>query len=368
MTQLKSIQVLRALAAFAVMLAHLQSIEASQSGAPGLLSPLLLAGFGGVDLFFVISGFIMVWVAADWAPGRQSALKFLFARVTRIYPLWWLFAAATAGYFLIATGVPWDAEMLANFDLSGTEHLLKSFLLIPHEAFPVLTLGWTLMHEMYFYLVFAALLLLPQAYRGPALIGWGVLILIAMLSGATGFYADTLFALAVYPMTLEFLFGAAAGWLIKSGRTGWAGPALALGCAGFLAALLVVDFTSLEDSLPILRTFTFGPASALIVYAVAALELEHKPLPWAHARLVQLGDWSYSLYLCHILVISAVARLFFPIFGAEGSFDNLVFLLVAGTAAITVAGAAYTLFERPLLTRARAARKRLFDTSAKPQS
>ena len=116
-------------------------------------------------------------------------------------------------------------------------------------------------------------------------------------------------------MTLEFLFGAAAGWLIKSGRTGWAGPALALGCAGFLAALLVVDFTSLEDSLPILRTFTFGPASALIVYAVAALELEHKPLPWAHARLVQLGDWSYSLYLCHILVISAVARLFFPIFG-----------------------------------------------------
>ena len=117
--------------------------------------------------------------------------------MTRIYPLWWLFAAATAGYFLIATGVPWDAEMLANFDLSGTEHLLKSFLLIPHEAFPVLTLGWTLMHEMYFYLVFAALLLLPQAYRGPALIGWGVLIVIAMLSGATGFYADTLFALAV---------------------------------------------------------------------------------------------------------------------------------------------------------------------------
>ena len=347
MTQLKSIQVLRALAAFAVMLAHLQSIEATQSGAAGLLPALILAGFGGVDLFFVISGFIMIWVAGDAAPGPRSALKFLFARVVRIYPLWWLFAAATAIYYLIATGVPWDAEMLANFELTGSDHLIKSFLLIPHEAFPVLTLGWTLMHEMYFYLVFAGLLLLPQAYRGPALIGWGALVVTAMLTGITGFYADTLLALAVYPMTLEFLFGAAVGWLIKSNRIKFAKPVLVLGCVGFVASLILIDFTSLEDSLPILRTFSFGIASAMIVYGVAALELAQKPMPWAHARLVQLGDWSYSLYLCHILVISAVARVFFPLFGGPGPLDNLIFILLAGATAIAVSGVTYGLFERP---------------------
>ena len=200
------------------MIAHLQSVEARHAAEHAVLPPMLMSGFAGVDLFFVISGFIMVWIAGDWAPGSTSAAKFLFARVTRIYPVWWLFAALTALYFLIANGVPWDADLLSNFEVGGAEHLIKSMLLVPHEAFPVLTLGWTLMHEMYFYLVFALLLLLPGHLRGGAMIAWAGLIGAGMLFGATGFYADGLMSLALYPMTLEFLLGAALAW--SSNRAG----------------------------------------------------------------------------------------------------------------------------------------------------
>jgi len=367
-SQLKSIQVLRAMAALAVMFAHLYSIEASQSGGDALLPPVFLAGFAGVDLFFVISGFIMVWVAGDWAPGKQSALAFLFARVTRIYPLWWLFASATAAYFWLTYGVPWDAPMLAQFEVSGPIHLLKSFLLVPHEALPVLTLGWTLMHEMYFYLVFAALLLLPQAYRGAAMGVWAGLIVIAMISGLTGFYADSILALIMYPMTLEFLMGAAMGALIKAGWTRYARSALLIGVLGFAVALATIDFTSLEDTLPIQRTLTFGIASALLVYGAAALERLDGPERWVRTRLVSIGDWSYSLYLCHILVISAVAQLFFPVFGAAGLIDNIAFLVIAAAASIAIASTTYALFEAPLLSRARTIRKRLFDPSSSAES
>ena len=367
-TQLKSIQTLRAFAAIAVMIAHLQSVEARHAAEHAVLPPMLMSGFAGVDLFFVISGFIMVWIAGDWAPGSTSAAKFLFARVTRIYPVWWLFAALTALYFLIANGVPWDADLLSNFEVGGAEHLIKSMLLVPHEAFPVLTLGWTLMHEMYFYLVFALLLLLPGHLRSGAMIAWAGLIGAGMLFGATGFYADSLMSLALYPMTLEFLLGAAIGLVIKSGWRRFALPALGLSLIGFVAAIWVVDFTSKADSLPILRTCLFGPPAALLVYAVAALELNQTSKPWLHSSLVRIGDWSYSLYLCHILVISAVAELIFPTLRASGLVSNLAFIVLASAAALIVAGLTYTLFEAPLHKRARAARTHLFKPPSDPAS
>lgn len=363
MTQLKSIQTLRAVAALAVMFAHLQSVEASHSIGPTLLPNALMSGFAGVDLFFVISGFIMVWIAGDWSPGANSAGKFLFARVTRIYPVWWLFASITALYFLAVNGVPWDADLLKNFDIGGVEHLIKSAFLIPHDAFPVLTLGWTLMHEMYFYLIFALILLLPQKYRAVALIVWAGVIGAGIAANATGFYADTLSALALYPMTLEFLIGAAVGWAVKAGWRRFAIPALILGMIGMIAALWAVDFSSKADTLPIVRTALFGPPSALLVYAVAALELNQTSKPWLHGGLVRIGDWSYSLYLGHILVISAVAELVFPTFGDLGQISNALFIGVASVAAIIAAGVAYAMFEAPLHRRARAARKRLFKSS-----
>ena len=359
--QLRSIQALRAIAAVAVMLAHMQGVEARQTSGDVLLSDMWLTGVSGVDLFFVISGFIMVWVAGDSPPGLKQSSRFLFARTMRIYPLWWLFASAMAVYFWVSYGLPWDAETLERLNTTGPEHLIKSFFLIPHDAFPILPLGWTLMHEMYFYLVFAGLLLLPRTWRIPACAIWAFIILGSISAQLTGFYANTLLSLVLFPMTLEFLMGAAVAWAIKAGLTRFAHLALIAGGIWLIVALATIDFGS--DSmvlLPTQRTFAYGPAFALLIYSVVALEktteiARHIPEP-----LVQLGDWSYSLYLCHLLVISAVGVILFPLIGDIGMIDNVLFIILAATASVLVAGLTYKFFEAPIINRSRHLRERLF--------
>lgn len=366
MDQLKSVQALRAIAALAVMFAHLQGLEMQMSGTGALLSPLWIAGVSGVDLFFVISGFIMVWVAGDFPTGSKSSLKFMFSRVLRIYPLWWLFAGVTAAYFFVASGVPWDADRVSAAD--GPMHLVKSFLLLPQQPPPVLSLGWTLIHEMYFYVVFALILLLPIGLRKIAFVGWAAIIAASIAVQATGFTPDSLFSLAIFPLTLEFLMGSAVAWIILSGRTRFAAAALGLGVGLLIHAILTVDFTVATAVQPVHRTLAYGPAYALIVYGLVALERRQLLDQYIPEFLVTIGDWSYSLYLCHILVITAFARLFFPTFGAAGPFDNLAFILLAGGAALITSGLTYRFFEQPIVQGSRRLRQRLFGQIATPRS
>ncbi|MEM9180413.1 MAG: acyltransferase [Pseudomonadota bacterium] len=360
MQQLKSIQALRALAALAVMLAHLYGVENKHSGGTPILSDAALTGVSGVDLFFVISGFIMVWIAGNLEPGLRTSGKFMFARVMRIYPVWWLFAGAMSVYLFISYGAPWDAEALEQLNIGGWPHWVNSMLLIPHEALPVLQVGWTLIHEMYFYLVFAALLLLPATYRIPALIFWAIVILGSISLQLTSFYANSFFSLIFFPMTLEFLFGAAAAFALKAsaGRFRWA--AFIIGVVWLIVAIVTVDFSEALASAPTQRTFAYGPAFALLVYAAVALEQHARLGDFIPHWLVRIGDWSYSLYLCHLLVISAFARLFYPRFASAGMFDNLLFLGFAASAAILVSALSFYLFERPVLSISRIARNRWF--------
>ncbi|MEL6858305.1 MAG: acyltransferase [Pseudomonadota bacterium] len=366
MGQLKSIQVLRALAAMAVMFAHLHGIEERHSESAPLIASPWVSGVSGVDLFFVISGFVMVWVTRDTAASGINAARFLFARVTRIYPLWWLFAGAMSLYFYVTYGVPWDAGSLTPFGVSGPEHLWKSFLLIPHEAYPVLVLGWTLMHEMYFYLIFTLILLLPARFRSLAFLLWAGVIVAASILQMTDFYANSLVSLALFPMTLEFLFGVAAGYALKHGWTQLKWPALALGLVWLIAAILIVDFQSTTSGLPLQRSLAFGPAFALIVYAFAALEQTTQLASRLPSLLVRIGNWSYSLYLGHLLVLSAVARVFFQYADTPGPWDNTAFLILGIAAALIVSGLTYEWFEKPLLTAARKLRTAWFDKPASP--
>ena len=351
---------MRAIAAIAVMFAHLHGVEVRNSGGAIILDSSWLSGVSGVDLFFVISGFIMVWVAGNAAPGPTSLAKFYFARLVRIYPLWWLFAGLMAIYLFVAYGVPWDADKLTAVNVSGPEHLFKSFLLIPHEAFPILPLGWTLIHEIYFYLIFGLLLLLPRGYRTPAMLLWGLVIMAGVSAGLTGFYASTLIDLLFYPMTLEFLMGAAVAKLVQAGWTRLRWPALVLGILWLTLAQQMVDFQSTERLLPTERTFAFGPAFALITYALVAFERTTQLGKWVPEVLVRIGDWSYALYLGHLLVISTVARVYFPIFGQSGWIDNLGFVVLASIISLLMAGFTYQVFERPLLKLSRNARAKLF--------
>ena len=231
------------------MFSHLYGVEARYSESEQILSSAWLLGVSGVDLFFVISGFIMVWVAHDTAPSGRAAAEFLVARILRIYPVWWLFAGLMALYLVWSYGVPWDQDTLDALGVNGPEHLVKSFLLIPHDAFPVLQIGWTLMHEMYFYVVFALLLLLPSPVRVFAYGLWAIIIVASAVAGLTGFYADSLMSLALSPLTLEFLMGVTVGLVVKNGASRFAILALILGLIWLIAATQLVSFDSSHSAL-----------------------------------------------------------------------------------------------------------------------
>jgi exopolysaccharide production protein ExoZ len=99
-------------------------------------------GMMGVDLFFVISGFIMVYITRDWREGGgRKVPEFLFARITRIYPLYWVVSGALLAVWFVRPDLVFSSSR-------NTPELLNSLFLIPAHAYPLLEVGWTLVYEM----------------------------------------------------------------------------------------------------------------------------------------------------------------------------------------------------------------------------
>ena len=382
--KLSSIQMLRGLAAFAVMMSHLYAIEVNAidsrgAGEASLIGPVWEKGFAGVDLFFVISGFIMVYVTAGRERGAASAADFALARASRIYPLWWLFMTATAIYFVMIHGVPGDP---IQFELAGHSeavYLLNSALLLPQAGHPALGIGWTLIHEMYFYVVFAAFLFAPQRWLPFLLAAWAVYVVACDLSGFSNYYPTNLFELSNYPMTIEFIAGAFVAMLVMSGRRAYALPLTLIGAGTFIFSMIVFSNADAEYTLRWGRVLWFGLPAVILIYGITCLEaqggLKRENWPpimqrwtgWVWRGLVRLGDVSFALYLGHILAISGLKRLFeflsgelsaagappfvseIFLLGAPGIVDNVVFVVSSILMAILLAELTYRYFERPSL-------------------
>ncbi|AXE65224.1 hypothetical protein BBF93_14105 [Hyphomonas sp. CACIAM 19H1] len=293
--KLYSIQLLRGIAALLVVFYHAVGLQLLTIGPEkadnAMLGGVFASGFAGVDLFFVISGFIMVWVTRRGEPGLPGVGEFLFARITRIYPLWWAAAALAATYYIFLHVPEADdpAWRTAVQNGEGVGFLMKSFLLIPQPDLPVLSLGWTLMHEMYFYAVFACLLLVPRAVIPLALLGWGGLVVAASLLGLSEPVAINFLTLAIHPLTMEFIFGAMIGLMVSSGFVARSGI-LTLGAALWFTASLCLqgEFTPYTHQWG--RVLAFGIPGALLVYGFAALE--------QHGRLVWLVPVAGAVIVC----------------------------------------------------------------------
>lgn len=363
MTHLKSIQALRGVAALAVFAYHLVSIEQSISGRPDRITSLADPGVYGVDLFFVISGFVIVWVAAETPRGWRGARSFLFARTSRIYPLWWIFAGLAAIGYLMLYGMPWDLDRVAQMGIPGSLHLFQSMILWPQAGHPVLSPGWTLVHEIYFYIGFSLLILwVPARWRLRALFGWGAGISVNAIVGGTVDVSSQVLTLVFFPHTLQFLFGAVVAYAIRAGwrRGNW----LSLGLASVLMIIAIEPFGNefwrvfsalgatpdipLEMQ-PWPRTLLLGFGFALLIYGLVSLEIEQKIDRVIPQWLIETGNWSYSLYLCHMLTISVAGRSVYVLFAPEKPGSISVFLIVATALTIATAYLSYTVLERPMI-------------------
>lgn len=333
---LQTLQALRAVSALLVVVYHLVHAEAVHGGGVTLLGGPAHFGFAGVDVFFVISGFIMAIVTSGRFGDPAEAARFLTQRAVRILPLDWLFTLAIA-VILALRPAALDPSL-------ADKSLLQSLLLIPQAGGPLLVVGWTLTFELFFYAMTALALATGTARRVPLMIGgWATLLL--MLQGVT---ADSPWGrLFSSPLSFEFMAGVMVGLFWHRLPAALAIPALASGVAWMIiSGLLLLDVPG-HGQTDGIRTLAFGLPAALIVLGAVRLETEQRvrmPKP-----LVMLGDASYSLYLSHVFVLSLAGRLGSGL-GLTGSIaGNAVFLLGTLLGCCFVALVVHRWVERPLL-------------------
>ncbi len=351
-SRLDHIQALRGLAAMLVLLSHLALIEGRTAANP-VLPQGLDWGMMGVDLFFVISGFIMVYVTRDWQSGSARRVpEFLFARATRIYPLYWIVTAALFAVWLIRPD--WVFSSSPN-----EPTVINTLFLTPGWAYPLLEVGWTLVYEMMFYVLFALLLFLPRRLRPLGLLVWTVIALAGNLMDWQSLIppvsvTSTAIAFHLFsPLVFEFLAGTAVGWLYLT-RTGDRAVSLAFIILGLIGmGLWLLSGVPFEDGWPRVLRLTL-PAGALVLGA-AWLSSTSVTAPRV---AVTLGDWSYSLYLTHLLSLVAVSKLW-----CMAELQDLpapLLIIVLLTVSLIVAGLTYRFIEKPLISRARSDRKTVF--------
>jgi exopolysaccharide production protein ExoZ len=277
-----NVQAARALAALAVVAYHVGVLPFGQCG---------------VDVFFVISGFIM----SHAAPGEGQ--RFLLKRLIRICPLYWL---STIGVYLIATIKP----QWLNTTTAGMSYLLKSLLFIPYikengHWGPLNLNGWTLEFEMFFYLVIAVALTLvrPRWATATAALALAAYCVFA----ATVEPANLVIAYFGQPFLLEFCLGVAAYWFMQSGIGTRMHKRLWLCVAVLALAIMPVAFYLNGAPYGFTRTVAYGLPSCAFIVALLAIERGG----WAvrSAVIARLGAASYAIYLLHPYVVGMLKKI-----------------------------------------------------------
>ncbi|WP_298963006.1 acyltransferase [uncultured Methylobacterium sp.] len=338
-SKLPLIQVLRAVAALMVVVSHGQAEAAALAARFGLA--FRPAGWlpwpAGVDVFFVISGFIIVHAAGPLHGQPAGPRRFLAHRIARVVPLYWL---VTSLYLALALARPGmlNAPGGADPGLVAASYLFWPMARPDGAVTPLYSLGWTLNYEMAFYAVFALALPWPRR-RAVAAVAAGLVALVVATRLVGGL--PTPLAFWGDPIVLEFAVGLGLG-LLRAEGLHLPGAVRAALAAGGLALLALAGDTTLP------RALAWGGPAALLVAAAALGRREPE------GRLVRaashLGDASYALYLVHPFVVRAV--------GVAGAVGPGLPLLVAAMIGLScaVALAVHRLVERPL---DRALRRRL---------
>lgn len=331
---LYGIQMLRAVAAVAVTVHH--TLEQS-NGTLGQFSPdwLTTSGASGVDIFFVVSGFIMLHVSFGTTRPPPGAGSFLFRRATRIYPFYWLCClgvlAISAMGFLAAHPYP-------------APTIIGALLLLPGKA--ILGVSWTLVFEVYFYLIFAATLWMRTAIASVVATTAAILLMqgVATLlpAGATATFLQS-------PLPLEFCFGL---WLAygysrwpRGGRRWPVPPVIGVIAVGLMAIAPLFVAHADTGALPALPRVAVWGLPALMIVA-SALTIGPPRTMLARAWVV-LGNASYALYLTHVFVMMGYGRLLKIEAFARLPQQGLAVLIVL--LCLVVGVAAHLFLEQPLL-------------------
>jgi len=334
--KLNLLQVYRGIAAVLVLMFHLNQMSVERLNQVTFLN-LFEAGWSGVDYFFVLSGFIMVYVHRS-AIGKKNQLKaFLVKRAVRIYPIYWIITLTVLFFFLVVPG-------FANNKDLGWGKIILSLFLIPQNDKPILDVGWTLVYELYFYFLFSIAIWLKPKHSVPILLTW-LFVTILHFCKIVKFPRSFFLLNVVFgSMNLEFVFGCLAAYIVikynnKLGKYRW----ILFGIAnlGYVILGMLVAWGKLGFE----RITTFGVLAALLIIAATSIDLKDSPkIPYL---LIFLGDASYSIFLTHGPLISASTKIVQKA-NLGKYFDGFFAPALLAVFAVVFGCIFYSLIEKPL--------------------
>ncbi len=330
---INSAQYLRAVAAVVVVLFH-ASVGATVVFGGGL-DTVFRFGVAGVDVFFVLSGFIMYVSLSAGSP--PAPLDFLRRRAVRIVPLYWIATLCLALLYWRVL-LPWIplhpgyvASSLLFVPMAVPDH--------PGEFYPLLSVGWTLNYEMFFYLLIGLSILVGRAAFAPVLLG---IVLALFVAGRMLAPEAAVPFTATSPLILEFAGGFVVGMAFRRGVR----VSPVAGAAAAVVAVAVVLWATPWALGPHLARLLVWGLPAMILVAAATLP---RSVACENRGMLLLGDASYSIYLFHPIVITALQMAWLRSFGPQESLaGGVAAILAAVLLGCGVGVAVHLVVEKPL--------------------
>lgn len=337
--QLDGIQILRGVAASIVVLHHYcQMVQAHGHSVLANVGSFTWVGASGVDIFFCISGFVIVYSLLA-RPQQIGVGAFVMARIKRIIPLYW--------FFTLLIVLFWASGRAMKTLVLTPDLLLRSLFLLPVTKVatdgrvnhhPLLDQGWTLQYEALFYAACAIVIVLASSRR---VFPWTpiVVALIALIAGVIPGAPAHLYD----PLMFEFVGGTLLGWLAATGRLSNLPAQRAIAWACLAAGTIGLLLTALIDQPQAMRVLVWGVPGFLLVLGCILVT------PRRGHRVVDaaifLGAASYSIYLAHG-VVTLFVNAAFKAGHFKGAGDG--FLIGATVLTILASAMVYPLIERPM--------------------
>lgn len=297
---LQSIQLIRGVACLLVVLLHI-TINGQLINGKSIFGNLFSFGGSGVDIFFVLSGFIITYTNYNKIGKTHEALVFIKRRLNRIFPIYWIVISV----FLVFQNLL-PTFYKTPFVLQA-QNLFYTYLLLPGHVM-VNGVSWSLTNELYFYLLFVFCILFK--WKRTSFILMIIYLIVLFLSSFGAFhFSESNYWIAVLfsPMNIEFILGVIIALVYFKINKKLARPILCLGVLLFSIAIYFQNQNVYLFNSSINRVLYFGFPAALII--LGAVVLEHFRKINISIIFLNLGDASYSIYLFHLPIVVAFLKL-----------------------------------------------------------
>ncbi|EKN66445.1 hypothetical protein BABA_15087 [Neobacillus bataviensis LMG 21833] len=326
---LYSLQYIRGIAATFVLLLHATSLFKVYHHY-SYLNNFFRAGYMGVDIFFVLSGFIIYFVHRPDIGNKEKLKPFLLKRFIRVYPVYWVvLLVVTPLYFLIPSfGEGFETNPM---------FIIKSWLLIPDIHFPILNVAWSLRHEVLFYIIFGLILIFNKnrkvSYSVIALWLTTTCLLFIFMPRDIWEGQNIWIKFLFNPYNIDFALGSLAAHLFVSKENklkNFGKLSLFFGLIWFAFSW----YNQFSKIIEVHRIIAWGIPAFFIIFGLVSLESKGK---LRHINILFiLGNASYSIYLINYISVSFLNKIFnylnlYDIFGYFISITLCVIItLIAG--------------------------------------